>query len=880
MPVAKNSIGVSQASPIRTSPRKASKAHQDKEMTTTTTINKLYPTPLSMSPSTASTISISTTAAGSGSGIILNNSIGTLKFPPSFDPNHPSSSRYHSQNYTSSYTPFSPYRPGEYGRSERGLASDRTKIERKLFDDDDDEADDNETNGNNYQDGSGLEKPQDILMNNDKKQHSNRLMVNESRVTNNTKNGSSPLAPAFEAKMVLRNGASIDLISWLRTNFHHLPPPHTVLTPCMPLNGIRHLLLERFPRAPEVEEISKAVLAAFPHSQWDYPTGTSCEPPNIRGLVWHGKDIADEDEVEEPIKPTIKTTGLASRKISSSNKVNGIKQTSRSPTQSTLVSPISSSKRHLPDTPARSILEDFAEIATLADKTPTIGAKSLPDDDDQDALINSPEYQLDEAVDELTQGLLRGRSKIANRKRHASQSPELGHRRRASTSDGLHGLLAAAEAVEGSPITSVLSHTQANGHGHKRRRTIGGIGSARELMSNNLIRKNRLSRGTLSPPRALGNINGFGNFLPQVSEDIDYIVPLNDTASNGSFGVEEEDAISTTIPLSRKAPNSSTASQSSIVSQIIPSTTESSASKTNINDSNNTGTGAGRKQNELPTEGDAPGYDCKPPYPYHEMIRHAIENAPDCRLQLSQIYSSIADRFPFFKTLDEKKTAGWQNSIRHNLSLKKMFVRVNKPDNVPDDSGGKGGWWTVQPGVPDEGRPGRKAKAKKAKADAAENAENGNDGDNSFESLPVNLNNDNEDSSIMNANFNGHGDQSNQYISQQQMDNDKKDVINGMIGLQYDQQQQQLPQYQMQPQHQPQHIYQQQQQHMILPQTQLDIPYHQHYQYQNVNEKQHQEEKQRYPIINGNDNNYNEKMIIQPSPTQVSVHEIPSSQGI
>ena len=77
-----------------------------------------------------------------------------------------------------------------------------------------------------------------------------------------------------------------------------------------------------------------------------------------------------------------------------------------------------------------------------------------------------------------------------------------------------------------------------------------------------------------------------------------------------------------------------------------------------------------RKPNELPTNGDFPGHDCKPPYPYHEMIRYAIENAPDQRLQLSQIYSTIADRFPFFKTLDEKKTAGWQNSIRHNLSLK------------------------------------------------------------------------------------------------------------------------------------------------------------------------------------------------------------------
>ena len=46
---------------------------------------------------------------------------------------------------------------------------------------------------------------------------------------------------------------------------------------------------------------------------------------------------------------------------------------------------------------------------------------------------------------------------------------------------------------------------------------------------------------------------------------------------------------------------------------------------------------------------------------------------------------------------------------------RKMFVRVNKLDTVPDENGGKGGWWIVQPGVPDEGRPGRKAKSKRPK---------------------------------------------------------------------------------------------------------------------------------------------------------------------
>lgn len=65
-----------------------------------------------------------------------------------------------------------------------------------------------------------------------------------------------------------------------------------------------------------------------------------------------------------------------------------------------------------------------------------------------------------------------------------------------------------------------------------------------------------------------------------------------------------------------------------------------------------------------------------------------------------------------------------------------MFVRVNKVDGVPDDANGKGGWWTVQPGVPDEGRPGRKSKSKKSRhsGDAIESlvdgeSVNGNGGD-------------------------------------------------------------------------------------------------------------------------------------------------------
>ncbi|ORX44076.1 winged helix DNA-binding domain-containing protein, partial [Hesseltinella vesiculosa] len=61
----------------------------------------------------------------------------------------------------------------------------------------------------------------------------------------------------------------------------------------------------------------------------------------------------------------------------------------------------------------------------------------------------------------------------------------------------------------------------------------------------------------------------------------------------------------------------------------------------------------------------------KPPYSYATLIKYAIENSPDRKLTLSEIYQ-------------------W-NSIRHNLSLNKNFVRVPRPINEP----GKGSYWTV-----------------------------------------------------------------------------------------------------------------------------------------------------------------------------------------
>ncbi|TDL28078.1 winged helix DNA-binding domain-containing protein, partial [Rickenella mellea] len=103
-----------------------------------------------------------------------------------------------------------------------------------------------------------------------------------------------------------------------------------------------------------------------------------------------------------------------------------------------------------------------------------------------------------------------------------------------------------------------------------------------------------------------------------------------------------------------------------------------------------------------------PDTDDRPQHTLPVILRCTILGDPKRRLTIRGIYAAMENKYPYYRTAG----ATWKQSVRHHLSLNRLFEREPRPVTEP----GFGSYWTVNLQAP----PGTKRPRKRGRASKEE----------------------------------------------------------------------------------------------------------------------------------------------------------------
>ncbi|EJF67152.1 hypothetical protein DICSQDRAFT_142725 [Dichomitus squalens LYAD-421 SS1] len=108
-----------------------------------------------------------------------------------------------------------------------------------------------------------------------------------------------------------------------------------------------------------------------------------------------------------------------------------------------------------------------------------------------------------------------------------------------------------------------------------------------------------------------------------------------------------------------------------------------------------------------------PDTDGRPQHTLPVILRCTILGSPRKRLTIREIYAAMERKYPYYKTAGP----AWKQSVRHHLSLNRLFERQPRPPSDP----GFGSYWTVNLEAPPGTKRPRKRGGRSNKVEYSEN---------------------------------------------------------------------------------------------------------------------------------------------------------------